>query len=322
MPLVWYFQTDLSICSSSVAKGSTKMSTPAQVGAFLDVLKKHKVKEIDTARVYNGGKSEELLGAIGAGTKLGFAISTKAPGFSPGILSCDKIKKACYASLSALQQDQMDIFYFHGPDRQTPLEEQCLAANELYQEGKFQRFGISNLLVDEVQTIHEICTRNNYVLPTVYQGGYNPLMRAADDQLLPTLRKLGIHFYAFSPLAGGYFARSVEQLRHPAADHRMALFPVFKDIYVNEKSLAWLEDLTKVCEDNGTSPKEGVLRWFMHHSILGDEDGVILGASDEKQIEETLCACEMGPLPVEVVEAFEGLWEKNRATAWGYAPGK
>jgi aryl-alcohol dehydrogenase-like predicted oxidoreductase len=77
----------------------------------------------------------------------------------------------------------MDIFYFHGSDRQTPLEEQRKAANELYQEGKFERFGVSNLLVDEVQTIHDICKKEGYVLPTVYQGGYNPLMRSADELL-------------------------------------------------------------------------------------------------------------------------------------------
>ena len=309
----------VGMMGSSVANGSAKMSTPSQVGAFLNVLKKHNVKEIDTARVYNGGKSEELLGAVGAGTKLGFAVSTKAPGFSPGILAGEKIKKACYASLEALQQDKMDIFYFHGPDRQTPLEEQCKAANELYQEGKFERFGVSNLRVDEVQTIHDICTRESYVLPTVYQGGYNPLMRSADELLFPTLRKLAINFYAFSPLGGGYFSRSVEQLRNPAEDHRMAAFPVFKDIYVSEKSLKWLEDLTKVCEQNGTTTKEGVLRWFMHHSILKKEDGVILGASDEKQVDETLQACRMGPLSEPVVDAFNKLWELNKDTAWGYS---
>lgn len=295
------------------------MSTPAQVGAFLNVLKRHNVKEIDTARVYNSGKSEELLGAVGAGTELGFAVSTKAPGHSPGILSGKNIKQACYASLEALKQDKMDIFYFHGPDRKTPLEEQCKAANELYQEGKFERFGISNLLVDEVQTIYDICQKEGYVLPTVYQGGYNPLMRSADDLLFPTLRKLGINFYAFSPLGGGYFTRTADQLRNPAQDHRMAAFPVFKEIYVSEKSLKWLEELTKVCEENGTSTKEGVLRWFMHHSILQKEDGVILGASDEKQVDETLKACEMGPLPEPVVSAFNSLWEKNKDTAWKYA---
>ena len=309
----------VGMMGSSVKGGSAKMSTPSQVSTFLDVLKKHKVKEIDTARVYNGGKSEELLGAVGAGTKLGFAVSTKAPGFSPGILAGEKIKKACYASLEALQQDKMDIFYFHGPDRQTPLEEQCKAANELYQEGKFERFGVSNLLVDEVQTIYDICKREGYVLPTVYQGGYNPLMRSADDLLFPTLRKLGISFYAFSPLAGGWFTRTVEQLRNPAPENRMAAFPVFKEIYVSEKSLKWLEDLTRVCQENGTNTKEGVLRWFMHHSILKEEDGVILGASDEKQVDETLKACELGPLPEPVVDAFNNLWELNKDTAWKYA---
>lgn len=310
----------VGMMGSSVAHGSAKMSTPSQVAAFLDVLKKHQVSEIDTARVYNGGKSEELLGAVGAGTKLGFAVSTKAPGFSPGILSGDNIKKACYASLEALKQDRMDIFYFHGPDRKTPLEEQCEAANELYMEGKFDRFGVSNLLVEEVQTIYDICKKEGYVLPTVYQGGYNPLMRSADELLFPTLRKLGISFYAFSPLGGGYFTRTVEQLRNPAHDTRMSAFPVFKEIYVSEESMKWLEDLTKICEENGTTTKQGVLRWFMHHSILKEDDGVILGASDEKQVDETLKACEMGPLPEAVVKAFDNLWELNKdVTPWKYA---
>jgi len=147
-------------------------------------------------------------------------------------------------------------------------------------------------------------------------------LRNADQQLFPTLRKLGISFYAFSPLGGGYFTRTVDQLRNPAPDQRMAAFPVFKEIYVNDKSLEWLQELTQVCEENGTSPKEGVLRWFMHHSILEEDDGVILGASDEKQIDETLKACELGPLPQSVVDAFNGLWEKNKDTAVGYAPGK
>ena len=246
------------------------MSTPAQVATFLDVLKKHKVHEIDTARVYNSGKSEELLGAVRAGTTLGFAISTKAPGFSPGILSREKIKKACYASLAALQQDQLDIFYFHGPDRQTPLEEQCLKPpTSCIKKGSSNASASATSSSTKSKPSTTSALGTDYVLPTVYQGGYNPLMRAADEQLFPTLRKLGIHFYAFSPLAGGYFARTVEQLRNPAADHRMALFPVFKDIYVNEKSLGWLEELTKVCEAHGTNTKEGVLRWFMHHSILG-----------------------------------------------------
>jgi aflatoxin B1 aldehyde reductase len=119
----------------------------------------------------------------------------------------------------------MDIFYFHGPDRQTPLEEQCKAANELYQEVKFEGIVVSYLLVDEVQTIHDICKKEGYVLPTICQVGYNPLIRSADALLFPTLRKLGISFYAFSPLGGGYFTRTVEQLRNQHRIRACLRFP-------------------------------------------------------------------------------------------------
>jgi aflatoxin B1 aldehyde reductase len=198
---------------SSVAKGSSKMATPAAVANVLSILKRHQIRELDTARVYNGGKSEELLGACNASAD--FAVSTKAPGFSPGSLSAAKIRANCNASLKALQQAKMDIFYFHGPDRQTPLEEQCKAANALYQEGKFERFGVSNLPAHEVQTVYDICKKEGYVLPTVYQGGFNPISRGAEEGLFPTLRKLGIAFYAFSPLGGGYFSKPVAELRAP-----------------------------------------------------------------------------------------------------------
>ena len=83
--------------------------------------------------------------------------------------------------------------------------------------------------------------------------------------------------------------------------------------------MKWLEELTKVCEESGTTTKEGVLGWFMHHSILQEEDAVILGASDEKQVDETLKACEMSPPPEPVVKAFDNLWELNRNTPWKYA---
>lgn len=74
------------LMGSSVQGGSQKLATPEQLRPFLDLLRKHNVKELDTARVYNGGKSEELLGEIPEAQN-DFAIETKAPGFSPGSLT-------------------------------------------------------------------------------------------------------------------------------------------------------------------------------------------------------------------------------------------
>ena len=301
---------------SSVANGSKRMATPEQVHDVLTVVKRHKIKELDTARVYNGGKSEELLGECSAGKD--FAISTKVPAFSPGSLSAKNIEEKCNTSLKALKQEKIDIYYFHGPDRQTTYEESCHAVDKLYREGKFERFGVSNLHVDEVEKIHEICKREGYVLPSVYQGGYNPAGRSVEKQLLPTLRELGMVFYAFSPLGGGFFTRPVEELRNPPKGGRMDEMKAFQDIYVNETSLKLLEELTEKCEKHGFHVKEATLRWFMHHSALGEEDGVILGASSQGQAEENLKACEGRSLPDDVVEAFGRMWTEREENGWGY----
>ena len=69
------------------------------------------------------------------------------------------------------------MWYLHGPDRKTPYEETLRAVNELYKEGKFKRFGISNYMSWEVAEIVGICKANGYVAPTVYQGVYNAIHR-------------------------------------------------------------------------------------------------------------------------------------------------
>lgn len=75
--------------------------------------------------------------------------------------------------------------------------------NDLYKAGYFSRFGISNYSAWEVAQICELCDRYNWKKPDVYQGCYNALQRTVEPELFPCLRKYGISFYAFSPLAGG-----------------------------------------------------------------------------------------------------------------------
>jgi aflatoxin B1 aldehyde reductase len=310
-------KTIVGLMGSSVARGSSKMSTPAQLSTILQLVQSHQIHELDTARVYASGQSESLLGECAALAHR-FAISSKAPGFSLGSLLPSKIEANCNASLVALRLHKMDIYYFHGPDRQTPLEDQCRAMDALHRQGKFARFGVCNLRAQEVESIHQICEKNGYVLPTVYQGGFNPLQRRAEFELLPTLRKLGLCFYAFSPLGGGFFSRSADELRVPPEGGRMVQMKVFKDIYVNETSLELLGNLTGACERHGIKVKEATLRWYMHHGPLGDEDGIILGASSVEQVEENLLACERGPLPDQIVESYEDMWKAYKDKAGPY----
>lgn len=297
----------VGMMGSSVAKGSSSLSTPSQVRSFLDVVSKHSfVQELDTARVYNGGRSEELLGAVGAHER--FAVSTKAPAFAAGSLSEDNIVANCRKSLAALKQDRLDIYYLHGPDRTVSLEEQCRAIDGLYREGRFERFGVSNISDAEVQAIHDICVRERYVLPSVYQGGYNPIGRGAEKTLFPLLKKLGIAFYAFSPLAGGLLAKPLADITRPAKGSRFDEMKVFGDIYLTDEILGGLEKVQTACDAEGVALMDATLRWFVHHSPLGDDDGVIIGASTEAQIDASLSACQKGPLSEGMQRKWDELW--------------
>jgi aflatoxin B1 aldehyde reductase len=185
--------------------------------------------------------------------------------------------------------------------------------NQLHSEGKFDRFGISNFRANEVHQIVDICRKNRWVSPSVYQGVYNPLLRAMEPALLPVLRGYGIAFYAYSPLGGGFFSRPIEQLRTPPAGGRMDQMKVFQTIYVNDLSLELLQRLTDACDKAGVTVREAALRWLMHHSPLGEADGIVLGASSEIQMEQNLKACEGAALPQSVVDCFADISNQYKA---------
>jgi len=73
-----------------------------------------------------------------------------------------------------------------------------------------KQFGLSNFLPAQVQEVYTHCKSQNYVLPTIYEGHYNPISRHAETALLPLLRDLGISFYAYGALAGGFLTKSEE----------------------------------------------------------------------------------------------------------------
>lgn len=147
---------------------------------------------------------------------------------------------------------------------------------------------------------------------------YNPLARNGETSLFPTLRKHGMAFYGYSPLAGGFFSKTSDQLHAPAPGSRMDQMKVFSSMFVNERTLGLHDRLTRACSSEGLSVKEATLRWLVNHSALGDGDGVILGGSSPAHMEENLKACQGGPLPQSVIDCFEDAWKEFQAS--GKAP--
>ncbi|KAH9886974.1 Aldo/keto reductase [Cubamyces lactineus] len=295
------------------------------VEAILDVFQAHGHYEIDTARTYSGGTSEEYLGKINW-QKRGLVIDTKLypnagstrwRGASSVRISHspEDLRKFLDIQLKALNTDSIEMWYLHGPDRTTPYEVTMKAVDELYKEGKFKRFGISNYMSWEVAEIVGICKANGYIQPTAYQGIYNAIHRKVEPELFPCLRKFGIAFYEFNPLGGGFFTgryRSLEDQVEPGSrfDPNKGQGQNYRARYWKEPYFRALAQIEAVAEKHNLTMAEIALRWISHHSLMKREygDAVLIGASSVKHIEQNLIDLEKGPLPEEVLKVLDEAW--------------
>ncbi|KAM7219389.1 aflatoxin b1-aldehyde reductase [Rhypophila decipiens] len=305
---------------------------------ILDVFQKHGHNEIDTARVYGGGSSEEHLGQLKWQDR-GLVMDTKLAPTGAGNLKTRialdglrlythdprELREGLLDSLKALQTDKIDMFYLHAPDRGTPYIDTLREINNLHNEGHFSRFGISNYAAWEVAQIAELCIRNNWKRPDAYQGVYNALHRAAEPELFPCLRHYGIAFYEFNPLAGGFLTDRYQ--RESWADEGGSRFDPskkqgenYRKRYWNEAYFDALDIIRPVAKRHGLSTAEAALRWVSHHGLLRREhgDAIIIGASSAAQLEENLVNLEKGPLPEELVDAFDQGWKIVKGVCSGY----
>lgn len=198
----------------------------------------------------------------------------------------------------------------------TPYAETLEAVNELYRAGLFNKFGICNFAAWEVAQICELCNQNGWKKPDIYQGAYSALQRGNEAELFPCLRAYNISFYCFSPLAGGMltdrYGRETADAEHEGGgrfDPKARGF--YRKLYWNEPTFAALDVIRPLAQKHGMTTSEAALRWTSHHSAMKGEkgDAAVIGASSAKQLEENLANLEKGPLPQDLVEAFEEAWQ-------------
>jgi aflatoxin B1 aldehyde reductase len=253
------------------------------------------VTEIDCARAYSGGKSEEALGVAGYG---GFVLASKTMWASLGY---DQVMANMEATLAALQTEQLDIYYLHSPDPSESLTSTLRAVHELHQAGKFVELGVSNFTSWQVMQIREIMISNSWgPLPTVYEGAYSVVQRDVERELIPMCHELGMRFYAYSPLARGVLTG---KFATPDDDSINRL----QQRYMSPAMHAALSALNDVCVAEGVDLKDAALRWLVHHSALSREhdDGVILGGSSLAQMKENVMGASGGPLPDVLLAALD-----------------
>lgn len=299
---------------------------------ILDVFQRFGHSEIDVARTYAGGSSEEYLGLL-KWQERGLVVDTKISPRAPAASSAsprythkpEDLRRALKDSLAALKADKVDMWYLHAPDHNTPYEDTLREVNKLYNEGYFRRFGISNYSAWETAQICEICIRNGWKKPDAYQGVYNALHRAVEPELFPCLRYYGVSFYEYNPVAGGFLT---DKYQRDTAEHEAGsrFDPAriqgahYRNRYWNDAYFDALDVVRPAAASLGISTAEAALRWVRYHSQLRGEhgDAIIIGASSADQLQGNLTSLEKGPLPDEAVRAFDEGWAIARAVTKPY----
>lgn len=125
-----------------------------------------------------------------------------------------------------------------------------------------------------------------------------------------------------SPLAGGFLTGKVSLAADPEKDLKGSRWlpgrhPIYSKTFDKPSVNAAMQRFVKACEKKGITSTEASLRWIMHHSVLGEGDGIILGASRVDQLKGNIEMCGKGPLDEELLKLVDELWDtvKNE-TRW------
>lgn len=160
----------------------------------------------------------------------------------------------------------------------------------------------------------EICEREGYVKPSVYQGLYNVIDRRHEGRTMELIRKHNMTFVAHSPNASGFLhgkltSGQVEGTRFAPGN----IMSTDARRYDTEKHHDVIRFLDETLEPHGITKTDAALRWLAFHSQLGAQDAIIFGASKLSQVKQNVAAIDQGPLPDNVAEALERVWTTLQA---------
>lgn len=245
---------------------------------------------LDTADMYGPFTNEELVGKAIAGRRGEVILATKfgnerlPDGTRVGVNGKPEyVKKACEDSLRRLKVDYIDLYYQHRVDPTVPIEETIGAMAELVKEGKVRFLGMSEAAVETIRRankVHQI---------TALQTEYSLWSRDPEDEILSTVRELGIGFVAYSPLGRGFLTGQFKKPEDiPEGDFRRNN-PRFQggNFY---KNLELVDKVKQIAEEKGCTPSQLALAWVL---AQGDDIVPIPGTKRTKYLEENIGAAEV-----------------------------
>jgi aryl-alcohol dehydrogenase-like predicted oxidoreductase len=218
---------------------------------------------LDAADMYGWGRNETLIGKAIAGRRDAVVIATKfgnvrgPNGEFLGIRGdAAYVRACCDASLQRLGVDTIDLYYQHRVDPNVPIEETVGAMAELVKAGKVRHLGLSEAApatIRRAATVHPIAA---------LQTEYSLWSRDPEDELLPTVRELGIGFVAYSPLGRGFLTGQFQSLDDLPADDYRRNSPRFQGKNF-QKNLDLVRSIQALAARKNCTPSQLALAWVL-----------------------------------------------------------
>jgi aryl-alcohol dehydrogenase-like predicted oxidoreductase len=248
------------------------------------------VNLLDTADMYGPFTNERLVGRAIAGRRDKVVLATKfgiergEEGERRGVRGDPEyVQRACAASLERLGVEHIDLYYQHRVDPKVPIEETVGAMAELVAEGKVRYLGLSEAAPETIRRAYEVHPIS------ALQTEYSLWSRDPEEQILPTIRELGIGFVAYSPLGRGFLSGSFKSPADiPEGDFRR-YSPRFQGENF-ERNLAIVKRVKELAEEKGATPAQLALAW-VHYQ--GDDVVPIPGTKRRRYLEENVGATEI-----------------------------
>ncbi len=293
--------SDLCLGTMIFGEDGTRGTAPHDarhiIHAYLDAGGNH----LDTANVYAGGTSEEIVGQAVKGKRDKVIIATKVR-FPMGTdrneqgLSRHHIIQAVEASLRRLDTDYIDLYYMHGWDPLTPLEESLRAFDALVQAGKVRYTGVSNFKAWQVMKALAVSDANSYARFVAAQYQYSLVKRDIEWEFTDLFLSEGLGMTPWGPLGGGFLSGKYQRGAAPhdadagriatAADHHEESWQR-RDTPLN---WAIIDAVGTIAQQRGATYSQIALAWVRAQPSVSS---VILGVRTMAQLEDNLLAADL-----------------------------
>lgn len=254
------------------------------------------VNFFDNAEAYASGKSEEVMGKVlkkMGWDRTSYVISTKVfwGGKLPNQIGLSKkhIIEACNNSLKRMQQEYVDLFFCHRPDKNTPIEETVRAMQTLLDQGKILYWGTSEWSAQEIMEAYSVARQYGLTPPTMEQPQYNMFNRyRVEVEYFKLYSEIGLGTTIWSPLASGILSN--RHFNGIAKDSRFELpnMEWLKERFISDEGQANLlkaRMLNDFALELGMSLPQLAVAWCLKNKNVST---VMLGASKLEQLKETI----------------------------------